>query len=299
MRKNPYLNQSYFFVHFFNLCSVLKIIVILKYCLGGVLMKNYVLITGASGGIGFCFAKVFAEKGYNLILVARSKDKLDSIKKELEANYSVIVNIYSIDLTSSMAVQEVYDYIKKKSLVVDILVNNAGFGEFNAFLDSEWHRQKKLIDLNISALVEMTYLFGQDMKKRKYGKIINLSSIAAFSAGPYMSLYYASKSFVLSFSEALSEELKGTGVSVTALCPGPTSTDFEKNANMDNSAMFSKFKTSNAEDVARAGFNAAMKGKSIKYYGSMTYVFNIITRCFPRRVGRNLAKKMDSGEGKD
>ena len=98
-------------------------------------MKNYVLITGASGGIGFCFAKVFAEKGYNLILVARSKDKLDSIKKELEENYSVIVNIYDIDLTSSMAVQEVYDYIKRKSLVVDILVNNAGFGEFNAFLD--------------------------------------------------------------------------------------------------------------------------------------------------------------------
>lgn len=261
-------------------------------------MKNYVLITGASGGIGFCFAKVFAEKGYNLILVARSKDKLDSIKKELEANYSVIINIYSIDLTFSMAVQEIYDYIKRKSLVVDILVNNAGFGEFNAFLDSEWHRQKNLIDLNITALVEMTYLFGQDMKKRKYGKIINLSSIAAFSAGPYMSLYYASKSFVLSFSEALSEELKGTGVSVTALCPGPTSTDFEKNANMDNSAMFSKFKTSNADDVARAGFNAAMKGKSIKYYGSMTYVFNIITRCFPRRVGRNLAKKMDSSEGK-
>lgn len=134
MRKNPYLNQSYFFVHFLNLCSVLKIIVTLKYYLGGVLMKNYVLITGASGGIGFCFAKVFAEKGYNLILVARSKDKLDSIKKELEANYSVIVNIYDIDLTSSMAVQEVYDYIKRKSLVVDILVNNAGFGEFNAFL---------------------------------------------------------------------------------------------------------------------------------------------------------------------
>lgn len=256
-------------------------------------MKNYVLITGASGGIGLSFAKIFAKKGYNLILVARNKSKLESLKQELEINYSVIVNVYAIDLTCDRAVQELYDYTQSHSLIVDILVNNAGFGDYNSFLDSEWHRQKNLIDLNITALVEMSYLFGKEMEKRKCGKIINLSSVAAFSAGPYMSLYYASKSFVLSFSEALSEELKGTGITVTALCPGPTSTDFEKNAQMNHSVMFSKFKTAAAEDVAKAGFNAVMKGKSIKYHGMVTYAFNIITRCFPRQVGRNLAKKMN------
>ena len=257
-------------------------------------MNDYVLITGASGGIGLHFAEKFAENGYNLILVARNKNKLDSLKQELESNYSVNVNIYALDLTSNNAVQELYDYVKRKSLIVGVLVNNAGFGDRNAFLDSDWQKQKNLIDLNISALVEMTYLFGNDMKKRKQGKIINLSSVAAFSAGPYMSLYYASKSFVLSFSEALSEELKGSGVTVTALCPGPSSTDFEKNANMDQSVMFSQFKTSSAKAVANAGFNAAMKGRAIKYYGVITYLFNIITRCFPRITGRYLAKKMNN-----
>lgn len=259
-------------------------------------MCNYVLITGASSGIGLHFAKIFAEQGYNLILVARNENKLNALKQELETSYSIIVNLYTIDLTSNQAVQKIYDDIKRKSLVVDILVNNAGFGDSNAFLDSSWHRQKNLIDLNITALVEMTYLLGQDMKMRKYGKIINLSSVAAFSAGPYMPLYYASKSFVLSFSEALSVELKGTGVTVTALCPGPTSTDFEKNANMNHSTMFSKFKTATAEDVAKAGFNAAMKGKSVKYHGMITYGFNIISRCFPRGIARNLSTKMNKTE---
>ncbi len=120
--------------------------------------------------------------------------------------------------------------------------------------DSEWNRQQALIDLNITALVKLTYLFGNDMKKRGIGRIINLSSVAAFSAGPYMSLYYASKSFVLSFSEALAAELDGTEISVTALCPGPTSTGFEKNAHMGKSVMFSRFKTATAKDVAEAGY---------------------------------------------
>jgi uncharacterized protein len=259
-------------------------------------MNNYVLITGASSGIGLSFAKIFAKNGYNLILVARNKNKLASLKNKLETKFSIIVDIYAIDLTSSNSAQELYDYTKKNSMVVDILINNAGFGDFNAFLDSELNRHKNLIDLNITALVEMAYLFGKDMKKRNRGRIINLSSIAAFSSGPYMSLYYASKSFVLSFSEALSEELKGTGVTVTALCPGPTSTGFEKNANIEHSVMFSKFKTATADDVAKAGFEAAMKGKDIKYHGFLTYAFNVVTRCFPRIVGRKLAIKMNKIE---
>lgn len=256
-------------------------------------MKNYCLITGASGGIGLEFARVFAKNGYNLILVARSNDKLESLKKELETRYSVKAVAYSADLTSCVEIEQLHKYVIESNLQVDILVNNAGFGDLCAFLDSEWNRQQALIDLNITALVKLTYLFGNDMKKRGIGRIINLSSVAAFSAGPYMSLYYASKSFVLSFSEALAAELDGTEISVTALCPGPTSTGFEKNAHMGKSVMFSRFKTATAKDVAEAGYRAAMRGKNIKYHGFVTNAFNIATRLLPRRIAGKMAAGMN------
>lgn len=256
-------------------------------------MKNYCLITGASGGIGLEFARVFAKNGYNLILVARSNDKLESLKKELETRYSVKAVAYSADLTSCVEIEQLHKYVIESNLQVDILVNNAGFGDLCAFLDSKWDRQQALIDLNITALVKLTYLFGNDMRKRGTGRIINLSSVAAFSAGPYMSLYYASKSFVLSFSEALAAELDGTGISVTALCPGPTSTGFEKNAHMGKSVMFSRFKTATAKDVAEAGYRAAMRGKNIKYHGFVTNAFNIATRLLPRRIAGKMAAGMN------
>lgn len=259
-------------------------------------MKNYCLITGASGGIGMEFARVFAKNGYNLILVARSKDKLDSLKKELETGYSVKVASYPADLTSHAEIERLHKWAAESDLQVDILINNAGFGDLCAFLDSEWNRQQALIDLNITALVKMTYLFGNDMRKRGTGRVINLSSVAAFSAGPYMSLYYASKSFVLSFSEALAAELEGTGISVTALCPGPTSTGFEKNAHMGQSVMFSRFKTATAKEVAEAGYRAAMRGKRVKYHGFVTNAFNIATRLLPRRMTETMANGMNRGK---
>lgn len=260
-------------------------------------MKTYTLITGASGGIGLAFAKTFAQHGHNVILVARNKDKLKEVQEEIKADSVVETLVYDFDLTSLDNVQRLYDELKSASICVDILVNNAGFGDFGAFLDAEWIRQQNLIELNILALTKLTFLFGTDMKKRNSGKIINLSSVAAFSAGPDMSLYYASKSFVLSFSEALSEELKYTGIAVTALCPGPTATGFEQNAGMGKSVMFSLFKPATPESVASAGYHAAMKGTPVKYHGFITYMFNFITRCFPRSVSRKLAAKMDRQEG--
>lgn len=256
-------------------------------------MKNFCLITGASGGIGMEFARIFAQNSHNLILVARSKDKLEALKEELQTKYTVEVVIYPADLTSSIDIENLYEYLTGTDLRVDILVNNAGFGDLCAFLDSEWERQQALIDLNITALVRLTYLIGNDMKKHGSGKIVNLSSVAAFSAGPDMSLYYASKSFVLSFSEALSEELKGSGVTVTALCPGPTATGFEKSANMGKSVMFSRFKPATAEQVAVAGYRAAMRGKAVKYHGFVTYVFNVASRLLPRSVSRAFAAGMN------
>lgn len=200
---------------------------------------------------------------------------------------------YPADLTSCVEIEQLHKYVIESNLQVDILVNNAGFGDLCAFLDSKWDRQQALIELNITALVKLTYLFGNDMRKRGTGRIINLSSVAAFSAGPYMSLYYASKSFVLSFSEALAAELDGTGISVTALCPGPTSTGFEKNAHMGKSVMFSRFKTAAAKNVAEAGYRAAMREKNIKYHGFVTNAFNIATRLLPRRITRKMAAGMN------
>lgn len=256
-------------------------------------MGDCCLITGASGGIGMEFARIFAQNGHDLILVARSRDKLEALKEELETRYAVDVGVYPADLTSSTEIENLYEYLTYANLRVDVLVNNAGFGDLGAFLDSAWERQQALIDLNITALVRLTYLIGNDMKKRGSGKIINLSSVAAFSAGPNMSLYYASKSFVLSFSESLAEELKGSGVTVTALCPGPTATGFEKNANMGKSVMFSRFKPATAEQVAKAGYHAAMRGKNVKYHGFVTYAFNIASRLLPRSAARSFASGMN------
>ena len=254
---------------------------------------NYTLITGASGGIGLSFAETFVKHGHNLILVARNKEKLESIQAELETKYAVNSVVYDCDLTSPDATQRLYDDLTSHSMIVDVLVNNAGFGDLGAFLESDWARQQGLIDLNITALTKLTYLFGSDMKRRNRGKIINLSSVAAFSAGPYMSLYYASKSYVLSFSEALSEELKHSGVTVTALCPGPTATGFEQAAHMGSSVMFSRFGTSSPEQVALAGYRAAMKGKSVKYHGFTTNALALAARCLPKHTVCSLAAKMN------
>ena len=261
-------------------------------------MGKLCLITGASGGIGMEFARIFAKTGYDLFLVARSRDKLEALKAELEAEYAIRAVAYPADLTSNAQIERLYEYLKSAGLQVDTLINNAGFGDLDPFLDSDWRRQQALIDLNITALVRLTYLFGGYMKKRGEGRIINLSSAAAFSAGPYMSLYYASKSFVLSFSEALSEELKGSGVTVTALCPGPTETGFERNAGMERSVMFSRFKPAEAKNVAEAGYRASMRGKSVEYHGFVTRSFNILARLLPRRLTRKLAMGMNRNREK-
>ena len=256
-------------------------------------MKHGCLITGASGGIGKEFARVFAAEGHDLILVARSSDKLETLCAQLERTYGVEAVSFCADLSCHAEIRRLYDWTAEQDWQVDCLVNNAGFGDMSAFLDALWPRQQALIDLNISAVVRLTYLFGRDMKKRGSGRILNLASVAAFSAGPYMSLYYASKSFVLSFSEALARELKGSGVTVTALCPGPTATGFEKNANMGKSVMFSRFRPATAAQVAKAGYRAVMKGRSIKYHGFVTGSFQLLARALPRSLTRRMAEGMN------
>lgn len=251
---------------------------------------HYCLITGASGGIGEEFAHIFAQKGFNLILVARGKEKLEKLCTQLSEQNSIKAIPFSADLTQEAEIKKLYQFVQDKHLKVECLVNNAGFGDLGPFLERDWERLRSLLNLNILALVQLTYLFGRDMKKRNFGQIINVASAAAFSGGPYMALYYASKAFVLSFSEALFEELKENGITVTALCPGPTSTGFEKNAQMGKSVMFSRFKPANARDVAQAGYDAAMKGKAIVYHGFVTKAFNVASRFLPRNLARKLAQ---------
>lgn len=254
---------------------------------------TYTLITGASGGIGLELAKEFAENGHNLIISARSRDKLEKLKEELEKEYKIKVEVFAADLSDENNRNRLYSYTKSNGLDVDILVNNAGFGDSNDFLHTPWERQKNMVELNISALIHLTHLYGNDMKDRGKGKILNLSSAASFSAGPYMSVYYASKGFVLSFSQALHEELKGSGVTVTALCPGPTVTGFEKSAGMENAKMFHVFGVETAKAVAKCGYKGTMKGKAVVYHGKITHWFNIISRLTPRSFARKHATKLN------
>lgn len=254
---------------------------------------GYTLITGASAGIGKALAKEFAKHKHDLILVARNREKLNALKTELEEEFEIKVEVYAVDLSREEAGHELFAHTKQNRFEVDILVNNAGFGDANAYLDTSWERQKNMVELNILALMNLSYLYGNEMRKKGSGKILNLSSVAAFSSGPYMSVYYASKGFVLLLSEAMHEELKGTGVTVTALCPGPTSTDFEKNAKMRSSKMFITFGAERPENVAKRGYNGLMKGKAVIYHGKVTFGFNLITRLFPRRFSRKLAQKLN------
>ena len=256
---------------------------------GNSVMAAYTLITGATGGIGLEFAKIFAAEGSSLILVARNEGRLKKIKRALEAAYGIEVKIISADLAEEQEPENIYNYVKSQGWRVQILINNVGFGDHNCFFDTGWQRHKNMIDVNITALMHLTHLFGEDMRKNRRGRILNVSSLASFCAGPYMSVYYASKSFVRSFSEALSEELKPYRVTVTALCPGPVATGFEKNAGLQDSRMFKLLHVSDAASVARAGYVGMMKGKALVYYGWQTKAASLLSRMCPRMVTRKAA----------
>ncbi len=256
-------------------------------------MTKTALITGASGGIGYELAKIFAGHKINLILIARSKDKLENIKKELEEKHGVSVLVLAKDLTESGAAREVYDKIKTLGIDVDYLVNNAGFGDNNAFHETALSVQENMVRLNVFELMQFTYLFGNDMKKRQKGKILNISSIAAFSPGPYMSVYYASKAFVLSFSEAIAEELLTYGVTVTCFCPGPTRTGFVYTADLEKARMFKFFKPANAESVAKQAFVSMMKGRTVVVAKGVKST-TLLSRLSPRIVCRKFSKWIDS-----
>jgi short-subunit dehydrogenase len=247
-------------------------------------MKHTALITGGSGGIGLELAKIHAKKGGNLILTARRKDELEAIKKDLESRYDIKVETIIKDLALPNSSQELYDKIKSAKMKVDYLINNAGFGYFGKFSETNWTKELNMINLNITALVHLTKLYINDMLSAGSGKIMNVSSIAGFQPGPLMSVYYASKAFVLSFSEAIAEELEDSGVTVTSLCPGPTETDFQKNAELENSNLFKRLSAEDPKFVAEYGYQAMLEGKRIAIPGFMNKITAQSSRFAPRKL---------------
>ena len=251
--------------------------------------EKTVLITGASGGLGLEFAKIYAEKKCDLVLVARSAGKLLSLKNQFETEYGIKVYVCAVDLSVPDAALEVFNCTLEQGLTVDVLINNAGFGDAGDFAHCDWQKQYEMVQVNILALMQLTHCYMKGMIERGDGKILNLSSVASFCAGPDMSIYYASKAFVRSFSEAVAEEVKGTGVTVTALCPGPTATGFEKAAGMKSGSAMFRHAVSAAE-VALAGVRAMAKGKALSYPGVYPKLLSFGTRIGPRSVTRKFAK---------
>ena len=259
-------------------------------------MKNYALITGASKGIGLELAKLFAKDGYSLVMVARSNDLLEKLKEEFTKEYGVDVVCIAKDLSNPSSAKEVYDETDKLGLRIDYLVNNAGFGDYGPFLDCNIERHDNMIQLNITTLINLCYYYGRDMRINHVGKIINIGSIASFFSGPLMSTYYATKAFVLSFSEALSKELKDDGVTVTVICPGTTATNFfdVANASSDKTNLLKKMHPASPVAVAKYGYQKAMKNKVIAIYGAKNRTAIFFNRFISRRLSRSIVYKIQS-----
>lgn len=255
-------------------------------------MKQTALVTGASSGLGSAFCRLFAEKGYDLVMAARREDLLIKGKKELEEKYGIHVHVFSCDLTDPESPDRLYAFTGGQKIQVDVLVNNAGFGAIGRFTELDWKKQDDMTKIFITAQMRLQYLYLPDMVRAGYGKVLNVSSISAFCAGPNMAVYYASKEYIRCFTEALAEELRGTGVTLTALCFGPTDTGFEKAMGQGKTRMFSG-KLMTAEHVAESGYQAMMKGKVLAYCGAQTKGMNLLSRILPRSVMRKGAAGMN------
>jgi short-subunit dehydrogenase len=250
------------------------------------------LITGASSGIGLEFAKIFAAAKNNLVLVARSGGRLLQLGDELQKEHDISVRVIGADLSKMAEVQKVYDTCKAYDIEVDYLVNNAGFGDFGFFIESDWNKTEQMLDLNIKSLTKMCHLFIPDMVQRKSGKVLNVASTAAFQPGPTMAVYYASKSYVLFLSEAIYNELQGTGVHITCLCPGATESGFQSASNLQESAMVKGKKLPTAKEVAAFGYKAMMKNKLTVIHGMKNFILANSIRFTPRKMVLSIVRKM-------
>jgi uncharacterized protein len=253
--------------------------------------RKTALITGASFGIGLELARVFAREGHNLVLVARSADKLRQVASELEKAHGARSLILAVDLTDPGASAYILDQTTRANIVVDILVNNAGFGQYGLFAENDLEECLREIQLNVTALTHLTRLYLPEMIARQSGRILNVASTAAFQPGPLMAVYYATKAYVLHFSEAIANELQRTGVSVTCLCPGPTATEFQGRANITGIRL-TKYGTMDARTVAEDGYRGLMEGKPVVISGFKNWLVAQSVRFSPRRLVTAVARKL-------
>ncbi len=257
-------------------------------------IKQTALITGASGGIGLELAHVFAREGYNLVLVARSADKLTALAESLTAEFGISAMAHPADLTDPAAPDALFAAMQEKGITVDVLVNNAGFATFGYFAETDLQRELDEIQLNVTALTHLCKLFGREMVTRRRGGILNVASIAAFQPGPLMAVYYATKAYVLSFSEALANEMADFGVTVSVLCPGATVTDFFDRAEMGNSGMMKNLRMMSAKDVAEIGYRGFVRGKTVVIPGFMNRLLVFSTRLASRKITAKIARRLQA-----
>ncbi len=250
------------------------------------------LITGASSGFGIEFAKRFGQDGFNLVLVARSEQALQQQAEEYRKKYRVEVRVIAKDLSQPNAAQEIFDELEEAGVKLAALVNNAGFATYGPFVQLKLSGELEMMQVNIVALTHLTRLFLPQMVERHEGKILNIASTAAFQPGPLMAVYYASKAFVLSFSEAIANELEGTGVSVTALCPGPSQTGFQQRAAMEDSKLVSGKKIMDAATVVKIGYEAMKKGKTVVIPGLRNSLMAQSIRFTPRKMVTKIVRNM-------
>jgi short-subunit dehydrogenase len=248
--------------------------------------RRTALITGASSGIGAELARIHAAAGGDLVLVARRQDRLDALKAEIKDR---TVHVIVKDLSDPNAPQQLHDEIKARNIRIDYLINNAGFGHRGMFHEQDWSRNAAMIQVNIVALAALTRLFVPDMVARGDGKVLNVASLAGFVAGPLHAVYFATKAFVLSFSESIANELHGTGVTVTALCPGPTRTEFVGYADMEGVPGFRH--AASAHKVAQVGYDAMLKGRTLVVPGLLNKLTaHLALRLAPRKLATRLSR---------
>ena len=261
------------------------------------MQKKTVLITGASSGIGRELARVFASQGWSLVLTARNETSLAKLKAELETRHQVQAQLLVQDLAKPDAASLIHAELARSKTKIDILVNNAGFGDYGLFAETDWAKQEDMVQVNILALMHLTRLFLPDMLQAGTGRILNIASVAGFSPGPYMSVYYARKAFDISFSQALASELQGTGITVTASCPGPTTSGFQKMAGRGTEKLFAALKNATAREVAEFSYKKLMRGRAVAIYGLGNKLLVFMQRFAPRSLVRKVIMHLQGAAG--
>ncbi len=257
-------------------------------------MNSTALITGASSGIGEELAKVLAANDFDLVLVARTEKKLRSLADELTRSHGRNLTVIVKDLSDQTAADQIYRATEGNGKAIDVLVNNAGLGAYGPFHSTDWSRTRQMIEVNMMALTHLTRLFLPAMLKRGHGRILNIASTAAFQPGPLMSVYYATKAYVLHFTEGIAAELDGTGVTVTAYCPGPVQTNFQNAATIPASRRVARRTPWSAEDVARDAFRAMMEGRTVRIPGIANYLLSLAPRFGSRAMVRKAMRYIQS-----